>query len=83
MFAAQVGSLIRAHRALMLNRRHEAEISALYATVAQLTARFPFWRSSDPLTPAHLRRILGALEERAGGDTPEGVQGFSAKPTPP
>jgi len=39
MFAAQVGSLIRAHRALLLNRRHEAEISALYATVAQLTAR--------------------------------------------
>ena len=39
MFAAQVGSLIRAHRALVLNRRHEEEISALYATVAQLTAR--------------------------------------------
>jgi sugar diacid utilization regulator len=39
MFAAQVGSLIRAHQALQLNRRHEAEISALYATVGQLTAR--------------------------------------------
>ncbi len=39
LFAAQVGSLIRAHQALLLNRRHEAEISALYATVGQLTAR--------------------------------------------
>lgn len=39
LFTAQVGSLIRAHRALLLNRQHEAEISALYATVGQLTAR--------------------------------------------
>jgi hypothetical protein len=39
LFAAQVGSLIRTHQALLLNRRHEAEISALYATVGQLTAR--------------------------------------------
>jgi len=39
LFAAQVGSLLRAHQALSLNRRHEAEISALYATVGQLTAR--------------------------------------------
>jgi len=39
LFAAQVGSLIRAHQALLLNRQHEAEISALYATVGQLTAR--------------------------------------------
>jgi len=39
LFAAQVGSLIRAHQALLLNRRHEIEISALYATVGQLTAR--------------------------------------------
>jgi PucR C-terminal helix-turn-helix domain/GAF domain len=39
LFAAQVGSLMRAQRALVLNRRHEAEISALYATVGQLTAR--------------------------------------------
>jgi GAF domain-containing protein len=39
LFAAQVGSLLSAHQALSLNRRHEAEISALYATVGQLTAR--------------------------------------------
>src|SRR4029077_1607152 len=39
LFAAQVGSLLSAHQALLLNRRHEAEISALYATVGQLTAR--------------------------------------------
>jgi len=39
LFAALVGSLIRTHRALALNKRHEAEISQLYATVGQLTAR--------------------------------------------
>jgi GAF domain-containing protein len=39
LFGAQAAALIRAHRAIELNRRHESEISSLYAALAQLTAR--------------------------------------------
>lgn len=39
LLSAQATALVRAHRALDLNRRHETEISSLYAALAQLTAR--------------------------------------------
>ena len=35
--------------------------------VAQLTDLFPMWREEDDVRPAHLRRILAALERRAAG----------------
>jgi AcrR family transcriptional regulator len=35
--------------------------------VAQLVDLFPTWRTEGPLSPPNLRRILGILEDRAGG----------------
>lgn len=35
--------------------------------VAQLSDLFPTWRTEGPLSPPNLRRILGLLQDRAGG----------------
>lgn len=41
--------------------------------VAQLTDLFPTWRTEGPLSPPNLRRILGLLQDRAGGSAADRV----------
>lgn len=72
-FAVQVTVLLQTHDALIVKRRHEAELAALYETVSQLTANLEVETVLQTIV-ARARELLGAeLAYITLLDRPQGV----------